>query len=185
VLDFWFGAADAPAGEAPRPVWFAADAAFDRAVGAHCAALHLEAAAGRLDPWAVTPRGALALVILLDQVPRNLYRGTPRAYATDAQALALARAAVAAGFDRALPPVPRWFVYLPFEHSEALADQQRSVALFEALRHHPATAEALDTVRRHHEIVARFGRFPHRNAILGRVSTQAELAFLQEPNSRF
>jgi uncharacterized protein (DUF924 family) len=118
-------------------------------------------------------------------VPRNLYRGTPRAYASDARALALARAAVAAGFDRGLRPVQRWFVYLPFEHAEALADQERSVALFEAIADDPATAEVLDTVRRHREIIARFGRFPHRNAILGRPSTAAEEAFLREPDSSF
>ena len=185
ILAFWFGTEDEPAFCTPRALWFRADAAFDRAVGAHCQALHLEAAAGRLDHWADTPLGCLALLILLDQAPRNLFRGTPRAYATDRQALAHARAAVDAGFDRPLRPVQRWFIYLPFEHSETLADQARSVALFEALKDDSASAAALDSVRRHHEIIARFGRFPHRNAILGRVSTPAEEAFLTQPNSSF
>ncbi|MBI3515323.1 MAG: DUF924 domain-containing protein [Proteobacteria bacterium] len=185
ILAFWFGTEDDPAFCTPRTVWFRANAAFDQAVDAHCQALHLDAAAGRLDHWAQTPLGSLALLILLDQVPRNLFRGTPRAYATDRQALAHARTAVDAGFDRLLRPVQRWFIYLPFEHAETLADQIRSVALFDALKDDPASAAALDSVRRHHEIIARFGRFPHRNAILGRASTAAEEAFLKEPNSSF
>jgi uncharacterized protein (DUF924 family) len=185
ILAFWFGDDGDPDCAARRALWFEADAAFDRAVGEHCAQLHEAAAAGHLDGWAATPLGCLALLILLDQVPRNLFRGTPRAYATDAQALAHARAALAAGHDRALTPVQRWFVYLPFEHSEALADQRRALALFEALAHHPPSAEALDVVRRHVEIIERFGRFPHRNAILGRASTPEEEAFLREPNSAF
>jgi uncharacterized protein (DUF924 family) len=185
VLDFWFGPADTPGHGARRAIWFAADAAFDQAVGTTCGALHDQAAAGRLDAWAGTPRGALALLILLDQAPRNLFRGTPRAFATDPQARAHARAAVAAGFDQDLPPVLRWFVYLPFEHSEALDDQRRAVALFEPLRDDPLCASALEAVRHHHDIIARFGRFPHRNAILGRPSTEAELVFLTQPNSSF
>ncbi len=117
MLDFWFGRADQPGYGVRRDIWFKSDAGFDRTVGAQCGALHDAAAAGRLDGWASTPHGSLALLILLDQVPRNLFRGTPRAFATDPQARAQARAAVAAGFDRALPPVLRGFVYLPFEHS--------------------------------------------------------------------
>jgi uncharacterized protein (DUF924 family) len=185
VLDVWFGAPDDPASGAPRALWFEADAAFDRTVGTHCAALQQAAAAGRLDVWAATPLGCLALLILLDQVPRNLFRGTPAAYATDAPARAQARAAVAAGFDRALSPVQRWFIYLPFEHSEALEDQLLSVALFEALPDHPERATTLDAARRHRDIIARFGRFPHRNATLGRLSTAEETAFLREPDSSF
>ena len=178
VLDFWFGRPGDPEHGSSRAPWFESDASFDRAVGAHCRALHEQAAAGELDAWAATPRGALALVILLDQVPRNLYRGTPRAFATDAQALGHARAALAAGFDQAMTPLERWFLYLPFEHSEALADQRRAVALFEALPDHPERDEALAFVRRHCEIIERFGRFPHRNAALGRPTTAQEQAFL-------
>jgi uncharacterized protein (DUF924 family) len=183
VLDFWFGPPDDPASSASRAIWFRADAAFDRAVGSHCTALHRAAGAGRLDAWAATPLGCLALLILLDQVPRNLFRGTPAAYAADMPARALAHAAVAAGLDRALSPVQRWFVYLPFEHSEALEDQRRSVALFEALPDHPERDAAVQAARHHHDVIARFGRFPHRNAILGRISTAAEAAFLQEPDA--
>jgi uncharacterized protein (DUF924 family) len=185
VLDFWFAATGGPDFEAPRAIWFEVDATFDRTVGARCGALHDAAAAGRLDGWAATPLGCLALLILLDQVPRNLFRSTPRAYATDGQARAHARAAIAAGFDRALSPVQRWFVYLPFEHSETLEDQVRCVALHETMRDHPVCAAEMAAVRRHHDIIARFGRFPHRNAFLGRPSTAEELAFLQEPDSSF
>jgi len=185
VLEFWFGRETDPDYGARRDIWFRADAAFDRAVCDRCQALHAVAAQDRLDGWAATAHGSLALLILLDQVPRNIFRGTPRAYATDPQARARAHAAIAAGFDRVLPPVHRWFVYLPFEHSEALDDQHRSVALFESLPPHPELEAALRSVHRHREIIARFGRFPHRNAILGRASTPEEIAFLQEPNSSF
>jgi uncharacterized protein (DUF924 family) len=185
VLDVWFGAPDDPSCGLARAIWFQVDASFDRAVGVQCGALQRAAATGRLDPWATTPLGCLALLILLDQVPRNLFRGTPAAYATDAQARAHARAAIAAGLDHALSPVQRWFVYLPFEHSEALDDQARSLALFETLPEHPERAAALEWARHHHAIIARFGRFPHRNAILGRPSTAEEEAFLREPNSSF
>ena len=185
VLDFWFGRPSDPAYALPRAAWFRADVAFDRAVGERCGALHDAAAAGKLAHWAATPPGSLALLILLDQVSRNLFRGTPRAYATDAPARALARVAVDAGFDRVLTVVQRWFVYLPFEHSEALDDQRRAFTLFETLKDEPACASAMVTVRRHLEIIERFGRFPHRNAILGRSSTPEEAAFLREPNSSF
>ena len=182
VLDVWFGP---DGGAIERAVWFEVDAAFDQAVGAQCRALHTAAAAGALDHWAATPRGCLALLILLDQVPRNLYRGSARAFATDAQARAVARSALAAGHDRALTPVERQFVYLPFEHSEDLADQELSVALFDSLPEPPDRAESVDYARRHRDIIARFGRFPHRNAALGRTSTPEEDAFLKQPGSSF
>jgi uncharacterized protein (DUF924 family) len=185
VLDFWFGRSSDPAYALRRRAWFRADVAFDRAVGERCGTLHDEAAAGQLDGWPATPLGNLARLILLDQVPRNLFRGTPRAYATDTVARALARATLDAGLARALTPVQRWFVYLPFEHSEALADQRRALDLFEALTDGPDHASTLISVRRHLEIIERFGRFPHRNAILGRASTPEETAFLREPNSSF
>jgi uncharacterized protein (DUF924 family) len=185
ILDFWFGGETEAEFGQRRALWFKADAAFDQLVGAACHVHHLEAAAGRLDGWAATPKGCLALLILLDQVPRNLFRGSPRAYATDAKALALAHDAVAHGFDRPLHPIQRCFVYLPLEHAETLADQRRSVALFEALAPELTSKTTLAAVHRHYEIIARFGRFPHRNAVLGRVSTEEELAFLTEPNSSF
>jgi uncharacterized protein (DUF924 family) len=129
------------------------------------------------------PDTCLALILLLDQLPRNLFRGSPEAYACDAQARSAARQAVARGFDRTMPSVRRWFVYLPFEHSEELADQEASLALFGALPSSADNDNALRSVRRHHEIITRFGRFPHRNQILGRPSTAAELEFLKEPDS--
>jgi uncharacterized protein (DUF924 family) len=180
VLEFWFGHPP----YAPRKVWFERDAEFDRAC-ADFAADHARAAAGAYDDWASMPEGALALVLLLDQFPRNLFRGTAAAYASDAKARAVAQGAVAAGHDGALSPVQRVFLYLPFEHSENLADQDRSCRLFAALGEHPAHAELVRYAERHREIIARFGRFPHRNAILGRATTAEEAAFLEEPDSSF
>lgn len=175
VLAFWFA-------DGREAQWFERSETFDAAVREALEALHLRAAAGTLDHWAETPRGALALVILLDQVPRNLYRGTARAFATDAKARAVCRAALDAGHDAALASAAeRLFLYLPLEHSEDLADQERCVGLVAAL----GDAEQLRYAERHREIVQRFGRFPHRNAALGRETTEAEAAFLQEPESSF
>lgn len=174
LLRFWFVTAG-------RERWFATDAAFDREIEARFAGLVPEAAAGRLDAWRGDARGALALCLILDQLPRNLWRGTARAFATDAQALQVARDAIAAGFDHGLPPEERLFFYLPFEHSEAMADQDRSVELAANL----GDAEWLDYAHRHRAVIRRFGRFPHRNTALGRESTPAELAFLKEPGSSF
>jgi uncharacterized protein (DUF924 family) len=174
VLSFWF----APAS---RPCWFESEKGFDREIEERFLSLIEAAARGELEPWAETPRGALALCILLDQFPRNVWRGTPRAFASDAEARRVAGAALAAGHDRKLEADERLFLYLPFEHSEDLADQERSVALF----HDLGDAEQLDYAVRHHDIIARFGRFPHRNRVLGRVSTPEEQAFLQQPGSSF
>ena len=174
VLDFWFS----PASKAH---WFERSDAFDAAVADRLGPWHDKAASGEIDGWAVEPAGLLALVILLDQVPRNIHRGTPRAFATDAKALALARLAVDQGLDEGLDLDQRLFLYLPFEHAEQLADQERSVALFRAM----GDAHYLDYAIRHRDIVVRFGRFPHRNAILGRPSTAEELAFLEQPGSWF
>ena len=174
VLEWWFD-------EATRPSWFERSDAYDQAVAERLGGLHERARAGALDGWAVTPHGLLALVILLDQVPRNIHRGTPEAFATDAKALALARLGVDRGFDRDMGPDERLFLYLPFEHAEDLADQERSVALFRAL----GDPTYLDYAIRHREVIARFGRFPHRNVILGRASTAAERQFLEEPGSSF
>jgi uncharacterized protein (DUF924 family) len=174
VLAFWF----APGG---RERWFEPDPAFDAEVARRFAPLVEDAAAGRLDACAGEPRGALALCVLLDQFPRNVWRGTPRAFAHDEAARRVADRAVAAKLDRGLPPEQRLFLYLPFEHSENLADQERSVALMAGL----GDAEWLDYARRHRDVIARFGRFPHRNAILGRASTPEEEAFLREPGSSF
>ena len=184
VLEFWFG-------EPARSRWFASQPAFDDEIRSRFGELVGAAAAGALDPWAATGEGALALTIALDQFPRNIHRGTPAAFAHDARARAVAGGAIDRGLDRAVPLEHRMFLYLPFEHSEALADQDRSVALFSRWAgEHPEPRRAwaddqMTYVVRHHEIIRRFGRFPHRNAILGRASTPAELAFLAEPNSSF
>ena len=122
---------------------------------------------------------------MLDQFPRNIHRGTPQAFAGDAAALAIAEAAISAGFDRALLPVERVFLYLPFEHSERLADQDRAVTLFEALAGEPDMAQTIDYAHRHREVIRRFGRFPHRNPILGRTNSAAEEAYLAEPGAGF
>ena len=174
VIDFWFAGST-------RPSWFVRSEAFDTLVRAELGPLHVRAVRGELDAWADDPHGALALVLLLDQVPRNIHRGSANAFASDARALQHARAAVDAGLDRSLSEVEKVFLYLPFEHSEALADQDRCVALMRAL----GDPLWLDFAEKHRVIVARFGRFPHRNATLARESTPAELEFLQQPGSAF
>lgn len=181
LLRFWFG---------PEPVsraeWFRKDPAFDEAIRQRFGATLERALAGELDGWAATPEGTLALLVLLDQFPRNLFRGQARAFAGDARALALAREAVARGDDRSLHPVQRPFVYLPFEHAEDRAAQDESIRLFTALAaESPAHADTLHWAHRHREVILRFGRYPHRNAALGRASTPEELAFLAEPGSSF
>jgi uncharacterized protein (DUF924 family) len=139
-------------------------------------------------PVEATDTDLLARIVVLDQFTRNIFRGTPRAFAGDAQALAIATALVGAGRDKNLTPWQRWFAYLPFEHSEAVVEQERSVALFTALAREmqvDAFDSALDYALRHREVIARFGRFPHRNAILGRVATAEEIDFLEQPGSSF
>jgi uncharacterized protein (DUF924 family) len=155
--------------------WFKKDDAFDREFRDRFLPLHEAAARGELAHWAETAQGALALLLLLDQFPRNAFRGTPRMYATDAQARAAADGAIARGLDRLVAEPLQVFFYLPFEHSEDMADQERSVALFERLgeRH-------LQFARQHYDIVRRFGRFPHRNPILGRAMSAEEQRFLDE-----
>jgi uncharacterized protein (DUF924 family) len=184
VLQFWFG--EGPP-YADRPEWFRKSDAFDREIERRFAALIESALQGGLPAWAAASQTALARVILLDQFPRNVYRNTPKAFAGDPLALAAARAMVDSGQDRALEPVQRVFVYLPFEHAEDPAAQDTSVQLFGALAREAPEAGAgwLDYARRHHAIVARFGRFPHRNAILGRPSTPEETEFLAQPGSSF
>ena len=190
ILEFWFGAPGDPAHGCFQPRWFKPDVEFDAEIRRRFLADVEAASSGALDAWAETPDGALALLILLDQFPRNLFRGSPRAYATDARARAVADSAIAAGHDRGMPACRRLFLYLPFGHSEQLGDQERGVALFEAI---PAEAgfdgetraASVRSAHRHREIIARFGRFPHRNAALGRTTTAEEEAFLREPNSSF
>ncbi len=189
VLAYWFGP-----GPQPQPrleLWFGksaeSDAALKRLFGET-----LEAASrGLCDGWAETARGRLALVIVLDQFSRQVFRGTPRMFAQDAKAWALVVEALEEGTDREYGVLEAGFFYLPLEHSESLADQRRSVACFEALHARapeplrPATTEFLRYARLHLDIIERFGHFPHRNAVLGRPSTPEEVAFLQQPDSSF
>lgn len=165
VVEFWR--------QAGPSLWFAKDAQFDQRFRSRFATAYESAVRGELSSWSSTPQGALAVLILLDQYPRNSFRGTARMYATDGIAREIALRAVDAGFDRQLPPELRLFVYLPFAHSENMADQDRSVALVRNL-----SATDLEHAEHHRNIIQRFGRFPHRNAILGRVSTRAEQKYL-------
>ena len=182
LLDFWFGPDSDPQRECHREIWFDNTAEFDAAIVRNFLDDHEAAARGMLAEWEEQPESALALVLLLDQVPRNAFRGAPRAYMTDALARAAADRALARGFDQAVPPAWRNFFYLPFEHSEDVADQRRGLDLFAALGDRP---ESLRHAREHYEVIARFGRFPHRNAILGRPSTAEELAWLADHPSGF
>lgn len=186
VLDFWFLPPDNPDYGQSRVEWFRKDEAFDAHIRALFGALIDAAIEGGLRAWEATPHGALARLIVLDQLTRNVYRGTPRAFAGDAQALALAVALTQAGQDRLLPPMLRAFAYLPFEHAEDLAMQARAVELFQLLSQaQPGFDGMLDYAQRHQEVIARYGRFPHRNAILGRPSTPEEVEFLRQPGSSF
>lgn len=185
ILDFWFEGDR----HTFREKWFRPDPAFDAEIRARFGAALGPATAGALDGWAAAPAGALALCILLDQFPRNLHRGTPLAFAADAKAREIARAAVLRDrHDLELTPTERSFLYLPFEHSEEAADQDLSVALFEGLRDapvHRAPGGTIDYAWRHWLVIRRFGRFPHRNATLGRSLTAAEAAYLAEPGAGF
>lgn len=185
VLEFWFGAPDAPDYGTQREAWFTKDLAFDQVIRDRFGQLHDAVLAGAFDRWLGDADGALAMIVALDQFARNMHRGSPRMCAADPRALALARAAVGQGHDAWLTPIERWFVYLPFEHSEDIADQHRSLDLYGGLAGHEPSRKAIESAQRHHDIVARFGRFPHRNAIMGRISTPEEIAFLLEPNSSF
>ena len=185
VLEFWFGTPHSAERGRPRRTWFKKSPAFDAQVRDHFLGTWELAARDGLARWAATPLAALARVIVLDQFPRNIFRGSARAFAADPLALAAAKAMVGNGFDRLLRPVERLFVYLPFEHSEDAAAQGCSLELFEALRAEPLGHDNTEYARRHFDIIARFGRFPHRNAILGRESTPEELKFLQQPDSSF
>ena len=185
VLEFWFGAPDSPERGRPRKCWFEKSESYDGTVRSRFLDVYARAAAGELSHWERTPLAALALAVVLDQFPRNMFRGQARAFIADAFAVRVARNIVEDGFDVLLRPVERWFAYLPFEHAEDLAAQRRSVALFGGLAGDADSPGAIDYARKHYGIIARFGRFPHRNAILGRESTPEELAFLSQPGSSF
>lgn len=174
VLRFWFE-------ELAPAQWWRADTALDARIAERFGALHAAAAAGELHAWRSDPRGRLAELMVLDQFSRNLHRGTAQAFACDGMALVLAQEAVAAGADAALPMAQRAFLYMPFMHSESRRVHERSLQLFSM----PGLEANLKSAVQHKAIIDRFGRYPHRNQVLGRVSTPEELAFLQEPGSRF
>jgi uncharacterized protein (DUF924 family) len=176
VLEFWFD-------QANRPKWFDASSEFDELVCRRLAPRYAEAVEGRLNDWKGDRDGALALCILFDQVPRNIFRGSACAFATDPQARSIARHILASGFDRLYPTDDhRVFCYLPFEHSEDIEDQRLGLELVSTRM---ADGSSVEHARRHLEVIAKFGRFPHRNTVLGRASTAAELAFLKMPGSSF
>jgi uncharacterized protein (DUF924 family) len=186
VLDFWFLPPDHPGHDAYRPEWFRKDAAFDAAIRERFGAAVEAALNSALNTG--SDEALLARILLLDQFTRNIFRDTPRAFAGDVQALRLAETLVAAGRDKNLSPFQRWFAYLPFEHGESPLDQERAVALFAGLRREMKNEtfdNAYDYALRHRAVIERFGRFPHRNAILGRASTTEEIEFLKQPGSSF
>ncbi|HEV3105712.1 MAG TPA: DUF924 family protein [Trinickia sp.] len=186
VLDFWFGEPGSVRFGKRSKRWFAGDAALDRTVRERFGATLVAACRGDCDDWQRSPLGALALVIVFDQFSRNAYRGSADAFAGDARALDVAREMVATGADLRLPTLyHRAFAYMPFEHDESLAAQRESVRLFEALAREAGPRDFLDSARRHAQVIERFGRYPHRNAALGRASTDEEIAFLREPGSSF
>jgi uncharacterized protein (DUF924 family) len=193
ILGFWF--ADAlrtpDAAAARQSIWFGSHGQFDQEIYARFGSLPDRALTGEFDAWVYSPRPALALVIVLDQFPRNLFRGSARSFAFDIRAQEVALAAIGSGFDRHLDPLEASFLYLPCEHSESLQQQERSVVLFERLVARgpiglvPLFEQFAEYARRHRDLIARFGRFPHRNAILGRTSTPEESEYLEAGGETF
>jgi uncharacterized protein (DUF924 family) len=176
ILEFWFT-------ETKPAQWFQKNPDFDDIIRARFTGDYDLASAGIYDGWMDSGDGALALTILLDQFPRNMFRDSPLAFGTDGKALAVATHALERHFDRLMPPERRRFLYLPFEHAETMEAQDRAVALFEAMKKDDPLG--YDYAIRHRDVIARFGRFPHRNAVLGRASTPAELEYLKDPSSGF
>ena len=181
MLEFWFGKEPG----AQRAEWFRKDAAFDGELRRRFGDLHARAARRELEGWRAASESMLALVVVLDQLSRNLYRGDARAFAQDAHARECAEEALARGDEHVLKPVQRQFLYLPLEHSEDLADQERCIALMRTLDAFEETRGLAAWAEKHRDVVRRFGRFPHRNAALGRVSTPEEAEFLKQPGSGF
>ncbi|EPX9364652.1 DUF924 family protein [Aeromonas sp. FDAARGOS 1416] len=194
LLDLWFGdeADDVLRATRQAPLWWGKSSETDALLASRFGELAEAAAKGSLAHWADTPSGRLALILLLDQLPRNIHRGTPAAFAQDPLARDLCLKGLSIGADKSLSPLEQVFFYLPLEHAESREQQARSVALFETLAAEQAGTPAqatfagfADFARRHQVIIERFGRFPHRNDILGRTSTPEEAAFLQQPGSGF
>ncbi|MEM6599092.1 MAG: DUF924 family protein [Cyanobacteria bacterium P01_C01_bin.69] len=190
IIAFWFGQPADPDYGRYRKAWFIKDADFDADIRQHFLSDVEKAANGDYNDWQAGDSSAVALLLLLDQFPRNLYRGDPRSFATDSKALSVARGLVDSGRHLEMILAHRFFVYVPFEHSEEMANQDRCVALMRSLNQEfpnleKGLAGGLDYAIRHRDIIERFGRFPHRNEILGRESTPEEQVFLQQPGSRF
>lgn len=183
VLEFWFGAG-ADYGRRHKR-WFEKDPSFDQEVRGRFGVLLRQMASGKHGDWLLEPAACLARVLVLDQFPRHIHRGSAQGFAADPLALQAARHALAEGYEAGLLPVERVFLYLPFEHSESLEDQARACELTQALEQFPETNDAYRYAVAHRDIIARFGRFPHRNAALGRSSTPEELEFLRQPGSAF
>jgi uncharacterized protein (DUF924 family) len=178
IVDFWFLPRDHPDHGKLRDFWFNGTPALDAEIRARFGGLLDRAVAGRLDGWRETAEGALALILLCDQFPRNIHRRSARAFSGDGKAIETARIALARGYPTAFPPAVRAFFYMPFQHSEQLADQELCCALFASLGNPEYDKYAID----HRDIVARFGRFPHRNEVLGRESTPEEIEYLKTAN---
>lgn len=185
VLDYWFGPRDGEEWGKLRKIWFGGGPQVDDEVRSRFGALHVRACAGELTGWDQTPDGSLALILVLDQFSRNLHRGTAGAFAADAKAREIASGAIDRNFDEQVLPIQRWFFYLPFEHAESHADQRRAVALFEALPAEPSRDMGVEYAKKHLEVIENFGRFPHRNEMLGRESTLEEARWLADGGVRF
>ncbi|MGJ3253440.1 MAG: DUF924 family protein [Elainellaceae cyanobacterium] len=188
VLEFWFGkpSSEDAEYEQRRKLWFRKRETVDQEIQKRFGATYDRAASGQLDDWKKSPAGCLALVIVLDQFPRNMFRNDPKAFATDEKALAISQWAIARHFDQDLTPIRRLFLYLPFEHSEQLTHQNQSVEYFARLLDEaPELSDTYSYAIRHRQVIERFGRFPHRNSILGRDSTPEEREFLKQPGSSF
>lgn len=177
ILTFWFGHTDLTREMERREIWFRSEPDFDAEITTRFREIHERAGGGAFDHFVETPGACLALAIVLDQFPRNMYRGSPRSFGTDAKAREVARIALDRGHDQGLSSWHRTFLYLPFEHSENMEDQNRACALYETLNQERSLQAALD----HREAVRRFGRFPHRNAVLGRANTPEEEEYLEDP----
>jgi uncharacterized protein (DUF924 family) len=189
ILQFWFGEAGSTLSTTysqQRQLWFSKQSERDTTIRERFGAIHKQAMAGELDAWQDQALSCLALIVVLDQFSRNMFRDTPQAFASDSKALSLAQHAVEQGFDQELHPLQRIFLYLPFEHSESLEDQAQSVELFDLLgQEMPELTDVVLYARRHQDVIKQFGRFPHRNEILGRDTTPEEAEFLTQPGSSF
>ena len=183
ILSFWFGSGKEQGKR--RAAWFKKDAAFDDEIRSRFLDTYELAASGQLVHWLVQAQSCLALIVVLDQFPRNMFRGSPRTFAADTMARETTLYALEHGFDTTMKPVERQFIYLPLEHSEALADQQQCLMLMQALSVYPETSDLHVWAEKHLVIIERFGRFPHRNAVLGRESTLDEIEFLKLAGSGF